>query len=597
MQRWSLRGLLLLVTVGLVLATVGALELSTYSQLRRLSREEARARAAREVGRVLEGFESRTVSGAAPEVVQAEIAAWTSRRRESSIAARLVLEGEVVARYSEERARLWRAALAGEALEAILEPSGDAVAVGPMHGEAGRVVGVVEASIPATVVDLPLQRFVDRTLRTLLVIVGLAVALSILLGRRLAQPIAELARRATELGQGALSSPIPLAGGREIRALASTLEQMRRNFVGAEAELARKRDELAAVLEGIAEGVFAVDRDRRLMYLNPPAERLLGLAAGQAVGRFCGDVLRPRAEQGGLPCDQRCPILEARFRGPVQVTERLAAAPQRAGSDPEGQAAEERTVVLRSSPPSAGIQVQVLRDETAFETARRARDLVVADLAHELKTPLAAQAASLELLRDRLGESHPDLSALATSAESGTLRLRRLIDNLLESIRIESGQLAIRQLAVELDEVLEEACEMTRPLLSQRRQTLDLRLPFPMPVLRGDPQRLAQVFVNLLSNASKFAPETTSILLEAEISGGGVRVRVEDAGPGFPEGAVPGRAARFERWAPKEPAEAGSGLGLWIARSIVERHGGALSFDRRDDRTGVTVDLPSEASR
>ncbi len=290
-----------------------------------------------------------------------------------------------------------------------------------------------------------------------------------------------------------------------------------------------------------------------------------------------------------LPCEERCPILEARYRGPTQVTERIA-------GRGVGASVERRNLVLRSSPPSAGIQVQVMRDESVVEAAHRARDLVVADLAHELKTPLAAQAAALELLRDRLGESDPELAVLAASAESGTMRLRRLIDNLLESIRIESGQVSLRKLPVELDEVLEEASEMTRPLLGQRRQVLETALPFPLPALLGDPQRLVQVFVNLLSNASKFAPEETVIRISGELAPAWVRVRVEDEGPGFPEGAAPGRAARFERWAPTEPAEAGSGLGLWISRSIVERHGGTLAFDRRAGRTGVTVALPLEAA-
>ena len=135
---------------------------------------------------------------------------------------------------------------------------------------------------------------------------------------------------------------------------------------------------------------------------------------------------------------------------------------------------------------------------------------------------------------------------------------------------------------------------MTRPLLARRRQTLELDLPYPLPALRGDPQRLVQVFVNLLSNASKFAPEATTIRVAGEVVAAAVRVRVEDAGPGFPAGADAGRAGRFERGAAREPAEAGSGLGLWIARSIVERHGGSLALDRREGRTGVSVALPLE---
>jgi len=139
-----------------------------------------------------------------------------------------------------------------------------------------------------------------------------------------------------------------------------------------------------------------------------------------------------------------------------------------------------------------------------------------------IRTPLAAQLASIELLHDGLGHmSQDELQSLVASLQRGTLRLTRLIDNLLESVRIESGQLSIRRQTVVLPQVVEDAAEMLTGLFTQRRQTLEVELPPDLPVVEGDAPRLTQVFVNLLANASEKAggskpivPAKTMSLLE-----------------------------------------------------------------------------------
>src|SRR5262249_32213064 len=151
-------------------------------------------------------------------------------------------------------------------------------------------------------------------------------------------------------------------------------------------------------------------------------------------------------------------------------------------------------------------------DETELEAVRRARDSVLANISHEFRTPLAAQLASIELLRDGLDVLPPPRQKeLVMSLERGTLRLTRLIDNLLESVRIESGQLAIRMQSVELPELIEDARALIGSLLVQRNQTLDVSIPEDLPAFEGDGPRLTQVLVNLIANASKFAPEHSAI--------------------------------------------------------------------------------------
>ncbi len=177
-----------------------------------------------------------------------------------------------------------------------------------------------------------------------------------------------------------------------------------------------------------------------------------------------------------------------------------------------------------------------MRDETEVEATRRLRDLVVANISHEFRTPLAAQRASIELLHDRLVDlpQYGEVQGLMESLELGTLRLTWLIDNLLESARLEAGRTSIRRQPVALDQIVEEAVSLSAPLFTQRRQSVETALPFPLPAVMGDSSRLVQVFVNLLANANKFAPSGTTIRVGGEIEATDVVLWVEDDGPGIP---------------------------------------------------------------
>jgi signal transduction histidine kinase len=205
------------------------------------------------------------------------------------------------------------------------------------------------------------------------------------------------------------------------------------------------------------------------------------------------------------------------------------------------------------------------------------RDAILANVSHEFRTPLAAQLASIELLREQLPDLELDqVRELLFSIERGTLRLTQLIDNLLESVRIDAGQDSIRRQRVALDEVVEEAADMAAPLLALREQELEIDLPRPTPLVSGDRARLAQVFVNLLANANKFSPQASTIRVGARAEGAQVAIWVEDEGPGIPADEADVVFERFRRSTGEEPVESGMGLGLWIVKSIVERHGGSV---------------------
>ena len=461
----------------------------------------------------------------------------------------------------------------------------------PVATASGETIALLEARLPVEEVMATASGLTGRILFFAALIAALAMATSIFIGRYWISAVEGLTDAAERLGSGDLSASIPIGGGKELTVLGTTMEQMRRNLIELTADLRRSELEAKAVLGGIVEGVYAVDEERRIVFVNPQAERLLKISAAEATGRFCGDVLKPQLDaQGRRPCEHSCPIVEARRGGSGRALEQVT---------PFG-ANSPRRVVIASAPPAAdGMQVQVLRDETELEAARRTRDTVLANISHEFRTPLAAQLASIELLRDGIGTMSADgQRELVSSLHRGTQRLAWLIDNLLESVRIEAGQLAIRHQDVVFDDVVRAARELIEPLIGQRGQRIEVDTSGTVPVVRGDQQRLTQVLVNLLANANKFAPRDSTIRIGAHgTEGGGLQFWVEDEGvasPGIEDARL---FDQFRRTGGDDDRdESGIGLGLYIVRSIVERHGGTVRLERTEQgRTRATVELPQDA--
>jgi signal transduction histidine kinase len=426
--------------------------------------------------------------------------------------------------------------------------------------QTGEVVGLLDGRLSGAAALAATRSFDWILATTALIVAGIAGVIGMLYGRWLARPVVALRDLAERIGRGDFSAAMPAVAPMEVGALARSMDAMRGNLVDLTETLRRREAEAQAVLSGVVEGVYAVDQERRIRYANGQVARLLQRPHGEIIGQFCGDVLQPQRVEGERPCEHHCPILAARQRPQSSARETLCL---RDGST--------RSTIIQSAPPIHGIQVQILRDETDLEAARRARDSVLGNIPADSQRELIA------------------------NLERGVLRLMRLIDNLLESVRIEAGQLSIRQQSVDLSEVVADAHDLIAPLLLQRQLRLEVDAQGIAVFVRGDAQRLAQVFVNLLANAAKFSPEHSTIHVGGQQLGAQVELWVEDEGQGIPAGSSGAIFERFQRGAEAEPDAPGLGLGLWIVKSIIERHGGSIRVERTDaQRTRFTLVLPQD---
>jgi len=258
-------------------------------------------------------------------------------------------------------------------------------------------------------------------------------------------------------------------------------------------------------------------------------------------------------------------------RGMTQPLRDMARAARRMARGEYGTA-----VAVRSRDEVGQLAAAFNRMAGELEGLERLRRDLVANVSHELKTPISALRAHLENLLDGVEEPNPALLAVMLNQSD---RLTRLVDQLLDLSRLESGDVPLQLEAVALAPLVEQVVSEVAVSRPDGARSLDVHndVPADLPPLEADRERLHQVLFNLLDNAFRFTPAGGSVRIRAARENGACEVSVEDTGPGIPEEHLPLVFERFYRVDPSRSRDdGGTGIGLAIARSVVEAHGGRI---------------------
>ncbi|MEH3047321.1 ATP-binding protein [Sphingomonas adhaesiva] len=359
--------------------------------------------------------------------------------------------------------------------------------------------------------------------------------------------------------------------------------RLRRQRHAALVEAFEAAERNATVLDSTIDALLILNPSGTVESMNAAATRMLGHSSAELERRDIATIIDLAPGQGSF--HQRIGLVDGQLR--------RAFFPDRTIRHRDGREVMVDVAIGVMHLPSGVHLVVSLRDISERKRIERVKDELMSTVSHELRTPLTSVVGSLGLLRaGAAGEVPSGPARLIEIAENNSRRLIRLINDMLDIDRIESGRLEIARAPVDLRDVLARACEGSEGLARAAGVSLDCVQP-PDPVMvEGDGDRLLQVVTNLLSNAIRAAPRESSVGLTLVVEEGRASIAIDDRGAGIPAAFRDRIFGRFERATPEDGAT-GTGLGLAISREIVVRHGGSIWFeDRVGGGTRFVVALP-----
>ncbi|MCS6908578.1 MAG: ATP-binding protein [Anaerolineales bacterium] len=356
-------------------------------------------------------------------------------------------------------------------------------------------------------------------------------------------------------------------------------------------QVRREKQYLDAVLDSAADGILIIAADHRIERCNPAFVRMVGIPKEAILGRRHEDVVvfakqqdemtLERAEAEGWPLTSNATLY---VEGDLQ---RPSGVPLPVGITYAPLMQEGALVSI----------VATVRDITRFREADELKTTFISVISHELKTPVALIKGYVSTLRRE--DAHWDTSIVRDSLEvieEEADRLTELIENLLDATRLQAGALSINLADVALAPLIRRIVEKFRTQTALHTFVVDL--PEDLPIIMADENRISQLLSNLLSNAIKYSPEGGEIRITGSVRSEQVVICVSDEGCGISPEDIPHVFDRFYRSEVAKRTTKGAGLGLYLARAVVEAHGGRIWVDPKTDKgTRICFSLPKDAKR
>ena len=449
--------------------------------------------------------------------------------------------------------------------------------------ENDQITGCVRAALPMSTLSRTLGTTLYPVINSGLAIALIAALISLWLSRRISRPLEEMKRGAERFACGELEGRLPVFKGEEMGGLSEAMNQMAAQLDDRIRTVVRQSNEQDAVLASMIEGVLAIDNSERILRINQSAADLFNLEPEAAVGRRIQEVVRKPDLQNFI-----AQSLKSQRRIEADITLDIH------GNELFLQA--HGTPLRDSAGQDIGALV-VLNDMTRLQRLENIRRDFVANVSHELKTPITAIKGSVETLLGGAVEDEENAQRFLEIIARQSDRLNAIIEDLLALSRIEQGeeQEGLVRTKTQLRSVFLNTLQACQLKAQEKQVVLEMDCPDDIEIMINAPL-LEQALVNLIDNAIKYSSQNDRVLFTAEQTDASVVIKVRDWGSGISQEHLPRLFERFYRVDKARSRKlGGTGLGLAIVKHIVQSHNGHIAVESSlGQGSTFTIQLPSE---